>query len=294
MKTYLLSTLLLLSSVNWAVAQEELTVTNKKFFKDLESVKLAEFAVSFTTSEAKSASTQSRTNFNGAKSALKVMTTGLTEELMQKITNDAYADFVEKLESKGLSVTKYNTKKNIKESMQQYVKPSENFKVDVDYYQAYSSISTITVSAGGGPFLKFNDQYFAGYAAQDKKERLVTVNYLVNSGYIAANASKTEDNFLGKIYNKTKVAFYPGVQVFWHSGLDIWVSKKDKGEIKINKNIYKEGAAGELKSIDETQLSRYSRAVLQLTIDEQKYYNDAMDVLKQANTKIVNELIALR
>ena len=138
MKTYLLSTLLLLSSVNWAVAQEELTVTNKKFFKDLESVKLAEFAVSFTTSEAKSASTQSRTNFNGAKSALKVMTTGLTEELMQKITNDAYADFVEKLESKGLSVTKYNTKKNIKESMQQYVKPSENFKVDVDYYQAYS------------------------------------------------------------------------------------------------------------------------------------------------------------
>ncbi|RDY59273.1 hypothetical protein [Flagellimonas nanhaiensis] len=269
---------------------QELFVDKKKHLKNLQEVKLANFTVSFTTSEGKSASTISRNNFMGAKSALRVITSGLTNELMQRITDEAYADFVEKLEAHGFTITEYRPEEKLIKSMAPYFKRTENYAEDVDYYQPFSHISTITVSAGNKPFVKYGNQYMVGHAAKQNKENPITVNYLINSGYLQANAKKREDKFFGKIYNKTKVAFLPGVQVFWRSGINVWSTKSAFGEIKINTNVYREGPAGELVTKDQSNLIRRSNATLELIIDPDKYYNDAMSVLKEVNTKLINEM----
>ena len=270
---------------------QELIVENKKHLKNLGNVKIAEFTVSFTTAEAKSASTISRNNFNGAKSALRVLTTGLTKELMQRITDEAYADFVQQLEDRGFSVTRFKTEEKLNKGMRPYLKRTDNYAEDVDYYQPYSHISTITVSAGNEPFIKQANLHMVGHAAKQSKEKPITVSYLVNSGYLQTSASKREDKFFGKIYNKTKVAFLPGVQVFWRSGINVWATKSAFGEIKINENVYREGLAGELVTKDESKLQKRSNATLELIVDFDQYYNAAMSVLKESNTKLVDEMV---
>ncbi|WP_424962849.1 hypothetical protein [Ekhidna sp.] len=287
----ILSFTVILLIASATIAQDELFIDNKKFFKGMDQVNLAEFTVSFTTSEAKTASTQSRTNFSGAKSALKVETNGLSKELMQKITNEAYADFISKLEAKGFDVSRYVVEDKVKKNMLRYIKRTENFAVDVDHYQAFSAISTITASPNGQPFIIYKNQSQVGLAAKESGGKPINVNYIINSGYIQANANTAKNSFMNEIYTKTKVAFLPGIQVWWRSGIEGWEKPNKKAELKINKHIYVEsGAPGELITKNKTDLGRYGRATLEIKVDPDKYYTDAMNVLKQANTKLIDAL----
>ncbi|MFC3881038.1 hypothetical protein ACFOSV_12665 [Algoriphagus namhaensis] len=269
---------------------QQLYLDGEKAMKNIDELKVAQFTVSFMTSEFKSASTQSRDNFAGAKSALQVNTTGLTQELMQKITDDAYADFIAKAEAKGLPVSKFDGYENYPESMKRYYPSTGNFKEDCDHYQAYGKLTSITVSANGDPCM-CNDQLpLLGIAAKESDSQPISISYLLGSGYLAAKAMVDENDFLGKIYNQTDVTFYPALQVWWRSGADIYLSKAKKAEIKINEHIGAEGPAGELTVSDQTDLGSYNRATLTLAIDEQKYYSDAMQVLKEANSRLINAM----
>jgi len=274
-----------------SVIAQDLYVKNAKFLKGQKEIKLASFNVSYTTLEGKSASTQSRDNFYGAKSKLSVRTTGLSPELLQKITDEAYEDFVAKLEAKGLKVTFFDAEALADDYIKdQIVKNKGRQGEDLSHYQPFSYLKDITVAATGMPLISALDSWLVGYVAKKQKETPITVNYLINSGYLEANASKRDDKFFGKIYNKTKVKFHPGVQVFWRSGVDIWVKKNKSGAIKINEHIFSSGPAGTLVIDDQTKLISYSSAKMTLKIDPEKYHADAIDVLKQANTKIVNKM----
>ncbi|UZD22280.1 hypothetical protein PBT90_02315 [Algoriphagus halophytocola] len=269
---------------------QQLYLDGEKAMKKIDDLKVAQFTVSFMTSEFKSASTQSRSNFSGAKSALQINTTGLTQELMQRITDEAYADFKAKAEAKGLPVSKFDGYENYPESMKQYYPSTGNFTEDCDHYQAYSKLSSITVSANGEPCI-CNDQLpLMGIAAKESGSQPISISYLLGSGYLAAKAKVDENDFLGKIYNQTNVTFLPGLQVWWRSGADIYLSKSKKAEIKINEHIGAVGPAGDLTVSDRTDLGSYNRATLTLAIDEQKYYSDAMQILKEANSRIINAM----
>ncbi|MDN3202813.1 hypothetical protein [Algoriphagus sediminis] len=270
---------------------QELYLDGEKAMKKIDELNVGQFTVAFMTSEFKSASTQSRNNFSGAKSALQVNTTGLTQELMQRITDDAYADFVAQAQAKGFTVSDFDGLAHTDESMKRYYPSTGNFKEDVDHYQAYSKLSTITVSANGKPCIDYDRLNFMGIAGKNSEVPPITISYLLGSGYLAAKAKVDENDFLGKIFNQTNVTFYPALQVWWRSGADIWISKSKKAEIKINEHIGAVGAPGELTIADQTDLGSYNRATLELAIDEQKYYSDAMQILKEANTKLINAMM---
>ncbi|WP_288372564.1 hypothetical protein [uncultured Algoriphagus sp.] len=276
------------------VHAQELYLDGEKAMKNMDELKLVQFTVSFMTSEYKSASTQSRTNFNGAKSALRVVTTGLTQELMQKIADDAYADFKAKAEANGFTLSDFDVKENLPKYLVETFPKTGNFMENCDHYQVYGDISSITVSANGEPCLCNLNLGLSGYAAKESGTQPISVSYLLGSGYLAANAKVTKNTFMNEVYNKTNVTFYPGLQVWWRSGIDIWQTKSKKGEIKINEHIYREGPAGELVMEDKTELMTYSRASMNLKVDPNKYYTDAMAVLQEANDKLIAAMVKAR
>lgn len=273
---------------------QELYLNKEKALKNVDEIKIAQFAVSFTTMEGKSADSRSRDNWSGARSYLIVKTVGITPELMQKITDEAYQDFVMKLKEKQYTVSDYNIEANLSKGMKRYMPDTKPVAQNCDHYQVYSNIETTTIYANKKPGVCNNTLYFTGHAAKNSGDVPITVSYLINSGYLQANASKLKDNYLGKIYSSTKVAFLPGVQVFWRSGVDAWEKKNKAGEIKINEHVYVEGPAGELVVDEKTSLGNYSKSTLILNIDQEKYYQDALTVLKQANTKLVNAMADVR
>ena len=273
---------------------QELYLDNEKALRNVDEIKIAQFAVSFTTMEGKSADTRSRNNFNGARSYLIVNTVGLTEELMQKITNEAYQDFVKKLKEKKYTVSDYDVEANLSDGMKRYMPKTEIIRENCDHYQAFGNIETTTIYANQKPGICNDLLYMIGHAAKNSGDVPISVSYLINSGYLLANAKKHKDNNLGKIYSKTKVAFLPGVQVFWRSGVDAWEKKNKAGQLKINEHVYVEGPAGELVIDEKTSMGNYSKSTLILNVDQEKYYEDAMTVLKQANTKLVNAMADVR
>ena len=278
------------------LAQDPLHLDGEKAMKNLEELQLAQFTVAFMTSEGKTASTQSRDNFNGAKSKLMVVTRGLTPELMQRITDDAYADFIDKAEANGFSVSDYDIYENLKEGLKDYYpeKSEGNFLEDCDHYQAYGKLTTITVSAKGEPCLCYDKMAQAGLAASSSKTKPIVVSYLLGTGYLQAKAKVTENDFFGEIYNKTSVTFLPGLQVWWRSGVDIWESKSKKGEIKINAHVYVDTPPGELVTLDKSELISRSSATLAVDVNPEKYYQDAMTVLKEANNRLIAAMAKAR
>jgi len=273
-----------------ALAGEEMFLEKQKYMKGMDELKLAAFNVSFMTAEGKSASTQSRDNFMGASSKLVVNTVGLENDKLQQVVDAAYEDFVAKAGEAGFKVSKFDAMAMGPEWSSKHFKYKDNYSKDQSHYQPFTWMHDITVAATGMPLLAAKDSHLAGHAAKEQGERPITINYLIGSGYLQANASKSEDNFLGKIYNKTSVKFLPGVSVFWRSGADIWVKKNKSGSIKINEHIYHTGPAGELRQVKESSFGGRSSGELELVIDPAVYYPQALDVLKQANTKIIREM----
>lgn len=275
-------------------AHAELILEKEKLFRGVDDVKLAAFNVSFTTMEAKSASTISIDNFHGAKSALTVDTVGITEELAQRITNAAYEDFVAKVEAKGMTVSAFDAASMADDYMTKAYfskMPEGPIREDCSHYQGLSSvIKTMTVSAMDLPFYCFPQQWLVGYVGKQQKESPIVVNMLVNSGYLETRAAKVDDDFFGKVYNRTSVRFHPGVQVFWRSGLDVWPRKNRNGEIKIKDHIYMTGPAGKLEVTNDEEWGRRSYARMRLTIDPDMYYAHATQVLFEANTRLINAL----
>ena len=277
-----------------AVAADGLYLEKEKYMKKMDELKLASFNVSFMTAEGKSASTQSIDNFMGANSKLVVRTVGLENAELQKVVDAAYEDFVSKAKAAGFSVSYFDAKALAPEWVSKEFDYRDNYSTELSHYQVYGWMDDITVAASGMPLLAHKDGGLVGWAAKEQKEKPITINYTIASGYLLAKASKRDDDFFNKVYNKTNVTFYPGVQVFWRSGAEIWVKKNKKGEIKIEEHIYKEGPAGKLTENVQTDLPGRKAAELTLTIDPELYYPQALDILKQANTKIVNAMADAR
>lgn len=270
------------------VFAQELFQEKQKYMKGIEEIKLASFNVSFMTREGKSASTQSRDNFLGASSKLVVNTVGLQNEELQKVVDEAYQDFITKAEAAGFTVSYFDTQKMGPDWLE--VKYKDNYSKDLSHYQPYGWMNDVTVAPTGMKLLPYETSFHAGHAAKHQKATPITINYLIGSGYLQTNAKTRKDEFFGKIYNKTSVKFLPGVSVFWYSGAEIWKKKNKKGQIKINEHIYYEGPAGELKEVSSSEFGGRSSAEIDLVIDPAIYYPQALDVLKQANTKIINAM----
>ncbi|KZX60798.1 hypothetical protein A3724_08485 [Alcanivorax sp. HI0033] len=277
-----------------AVAGDALYLEKEKYMKKMDELKLASFNVSFMTAEGKSASTQSIDNFMGANSKLVVRTVGLENAELQKVVDAAYEDFVSKAKAAGFTVSYFDALALAPEWVSKEFKYRDNYSKDLSHYQVYSWMDDITVAATGFPLLAHKDGGLVGWAAKEQDERPITINYTIAPGYLMAKASKREDDFFNKIYNKTNVTFYPGVQVFWRSGAEIWLKKNKKGEIKIEEHIYKEVPAGKLTQNVKTDLPGRKAAELTLTVDPDLYYPHALDILKQANTKIVDAMADAR
>ena len=267
----------------------ELILDKQKTIRKMQgNLNIASFNVSFMTSEAKSASTTNFDNVWGSKSSMDVRTVGLDRDKLQAMVDGAYADFLSKLEAAGFSYQTFDSVNLVPDYMRDSVRYGSNFAENKSHYHVHTKMTDITVTPTGLPALHHINSGWAGYAAKEQKTAAITMNYLIAPGYIETNAKKTRDEFMKEVRNKTSAVFHPGVQVFWHSGAEIWQSKNKKGQIKINTHIgAPDTSGGTLKVGSREEGFHRKSAVLEYHVNDNAYYRQALDVLKQANSRIV-------
>lgn len=275
-----------------------LIMEKEKYFKKLKDPTIGQFNVSFAYSDIKQAGSYKdkwRKLDGKSESAMRVNLKGLSDEIMQKITDEAYKDFKTKLEAAGIKTSEVNLYEGVskfsKKTMEKVT--LEGYPERQSHYEAYGAVESKTVPRSGTKVISFQHPHVVGFSGNDLKKEVISVRYLLHFGYLDTTASKSENKFMNEVTLKTGVTFHPGIQVYWRSGADVYMqSHKKKGSILIKDHIGAPGDFGEIKLVEESNWGK-SYKELDITVDEQKYYQLALSALTQANTKIVNQIADL-
>lgn len=281
-------------------AGEALRTDKDKYFKKMKGVAhVAQFNVSYATADWKTASAYKDKwkKLDGASSStLAVRTEGLNDELFQKITDEAWTDFKNKLEEKNITVKT----PDFTEGVSKYTKNvlgkfmTSGIKDNQSPYEAFGNVTSRTVPATGFTAVVPDRQNQFGLAGKELGFPALNINYLVHFGYLDPSKSKAKNDFMKSTSLKTGVKFHEGVSVYWNSGADIWPKHNRVGFIRINEHVYVAEPVGKLEIVKSDQFEGFrassSNMALLLTVDPDKYYKDALDVLKRSNTLIIDAI----
>lgn len=291
-----LSVCLLALSAYAGSKDSTLILEDEKLFKKMKNPAISQFNVSFANSDIKQAGSYKdewRKLDGKSESAMRVNLKGLSDATMQKITDAAYADFKAKLEQAGINAGDANLNevpKWIKKEFDRYTR--EGYPENHSHYEAYGAVESKTVPRSGSKVIDPKFGHLVGFPAKEAKQEMISVRYLLHFGYLETKSSRSENYFMNEISLKTGVTFYPGIQVYWRSGAEVYHNHKKKGSILIKEHVGAPGEYGEMKLVEESNWDKAYKE-LDITVDEEKYYKLAVDALSQANTKIVNQIANL-
>lgn len=282
-----------------AHAADELILEKEKMFKGMKAPAIAQFNVSFAYSDIKQAGSYKdkwRKLDGKSESAMRVNLKGLSDATMQKITDATYADFKSKLEKAGVSIATADLHadlpKWITKEIDRYTK--EGYPENQSHYDAYGAVDTKTVPFSGSKVIDYKYRNMIGYAAKERKQEFIAVNYLLHFGYLDTESKRAENSFMSEVYLKTGVTFHPGVQVYWRSGAEVYQKSHSKiGAILINQHIGAPGEYGEMKVVEQSDWGKAYKEI-DIAVDEEAYAKLAIDALAQANTKIVDQIAKLQ
>ncbi len=273
-----------------------------KLFKSMKgTAHIAQFNVSFATADWKTAASYKDKwkKLDGAsKSTMAVKTEGLTDELMQKITNLAWEDFRSKLEAAGIEVKTPDFTQGVSKYTQKVLSKLQQSGIQDNQspYEVFGNVTSRTVPAEGFSVVEPARQNHFGLAGKELGFPALNVNYLVHFGYLDPSKGKAKNNFMNEMYLKSGVKFLEGVSIYWNSGVDIWPKHNKQGFIRINEHVYVDEPVGTLETVSQSSFQGFknsqSNVGLLLTIDTDKYYKDAVDVLTRANTLLVDAIKA--
>ncbi|MCA9406525.1 MAG: hypothetical protein KC684_08305 [Candidatus Omnitrophica bacterium] len=281
-----------------AHAGDALNIKNPKVFKGENKIVIGQFNVSYALADAKASNASSNDGWTRSSSVLGVEVKGLNNEMLQKITDEVYADFKEKLIANGYTIVDMDLTEGVSKYTAMVIKKytMEGYPENASLYRSSfnNKLHEITIPATGFKVINPKFQNQLGLAGKELGVKPVTMNYILHVGYLQASKNKSEGVFDQSVWLSTGVKFLEGVQVYWSSGLDMYQTYKKAGQIKINEHIYKTTPVGTTEVVSNWNVGSRASRKLELTVDPDKYYNDAIEVLKEANTRIVDAMVQNR
>jgi len=263
-KSAALILLLLISFSTQAGKDPGLILEKGKYFKKVKNPAISQFNVSFAYSDIKQAGSYKdkwRKLDGKSESAMRVNLVGLSDEVMQRITDTAYKDFRGKLEAVGMPTTELNLTDDLPEWLSKQIGKvlKDGYPERQSHYEAYGAVESKTVPFTGSQVVDVKYPYQVGFVGAQRKKEAISVRYLLHFGYLETSSSKSENDFMNKVSLKTGVTFHPGVQVYWRSGVEVYLNQKKKGSVLIKDNIGAPGDFGRsdwLRSLTGVNLTR--------------------------------------
>lgn len=278
-------------------------IEKSKQFRGIEKVLVPHFALSFVVADQKSAvaSTNRSNRFaRKATSTTRARLAGLTDETMQAITNQAYADFIQSLKDNGIEVVQEDAgeaqalARQTKMPMTRFVDgPAKNYSAYRKAYnnnitdQTFSPTGTqlLTPRIGNAPI-----PYMYGASARELGVPVLVVDYVVTFGHIAAEA-KEYYGIAGRGDAAASTSFSPGLQVMWSSDIKLFRSERKTGRLMIEKNAWTAEPFATMEANDWAGSSRTERDIV-VTVDNALYQQAALDVIARATDNLVTHMVA--
>lgn len=292
------------------VTSGTVVVESEKNIKKLQRLGVPQYNISFAIEDGKIAvaETQKEGKFGKAKATASAYAriTGLQPQTMQSIVDEAYADFVSKLEAAGFEV---DAEAFAKTQGNQYVTFHPGPVNNYSYYRVFNNkLNDVTVAPTGMKVLKSQPNTL-GLPAGELGLTLLNVQYLLHFGYFGAETKAREETFGSGASAEARVTLGQGLQVYWHSGINVVnglenAFKKPNAKVLVNNNFYstvpfghttKDGASGGRKGLMgavTAGLIGGQRYVI--AVNEGEYAAVAQAVLQEVNSALVAELAAKR
>lgn len=288
------------------VTMGTVVVEKEKNLKGISKVGVPQYNISFAMEDGKMAVAETTKSMFGAKASASAYArlSGLGTDTMQAIVDQAYADFMQRLKAAGFEV---DGEAFSKIENHQYVKLNDGPMENGSYYRAFNNkLQDITLAPTGMEVVKKN-QSALGLAADDAGLTFLSVEYLLHFGYFDTDTQTTEATAISGAAAEARVTLGQGLQVYWHSGMDVVnghenAFKKPNAKIMVDKNFYsttpygnttKDSASGGKKGLMGAFTAGFvggERYVINVVEDE--YASVALEVLKEVNQALVNELAA--
>ncbi len=304
-------------------AAEPVAVVEPKNFAGQNTLYVGDFRVTFVTfdkSSAKAESPMFSSDRGYARSTLRATLNGVSDEMMQAITDEAYRDFVSRLAQNGYTLGPDSTlqqnrqwsKINFEDSP---LKNTSSFKLVTggnreDASFAPTGRQLVEMNRGG------TMPYNAYYAAKEMDDPIINVNYVVHFVYFGSETDYQSNDFYdykGAEYS-AEVSAGQGIQVVPGSGIELMrgvdgTFSKPNGRITINAPVVITGPFG--KMADSTSGfqkaantfssimgmgSGKASSAKDITVNATPaiYRERALAVLKEANTRLLGAMVAAR
>lgn len=242
--------------------------------------------------------------FFGAKATASAYAriVGLQPQTMQKIVDEAYADFISQLTIAGFDVDA-DAYAKIKDSQHitLHTGPAEN----KSYYRAFNNkLNDITVAPTGMNVLKSHGNGL-GVIADEIGLPFLNVEYLLHFGYIDTETQTTEATLISGSTAEARVTIGQGLQVYWHSGMVVVnglenAFNKPNAKVMVEKNFYSTAPFGhttedEASGGKDGLLGAFTAGFIGgeryvINVVEDEYVSTSLAILKQVNAALVTEL----
>ncbi len=298
---------------------DDVVIDNAKAFAGVNKVIIGNFTVAFL--EEKRGSNKAGGGYGGKASATMTLK-GLTPELMQQITDAAYADFVSKLQAKGYTVADRGQLLNYPDFAKTESQPSP-LKEESSFFGA-STDTTFVTPSGFGPIRFFMGEFGKGLGlsamgnnpftaankfAGETKIPVISATYTIDFANTGGHGGRFSMSASLQVGQGISVAPGSGVSLVggWQGGT---FSANPNGSAKLGQAV---GSDAEFGTVTNTTSGAAVGAEValnvvtalmgagtnqnrsfEITADPAKYASGAKAVLSETNSALIGQMAASR
>lgn len=252
---------------------------------------VAQYNVNYIVAEQASALTQNKPqnkaqNNGPVTPALLVHLEGVNGDVLKAITEAAYTDFNDKLTARGFAISNRSIDERLSPfAISQLSKNTvKGFGKNVAQFRQFSEnrIDTVTVGPEELPVIRPDQHLAIAIAAGENGTRPMTVDYTLRFARLESGSPANST------VADTGVSFTPSLELIAGSHLALYHNPKNVAKITLREPISarRQNQNRELQTadgFDGVKVYRYR-------VDAQRFQRDALELLKQANSRLVNAL----
>lgn len=273
-----------------------IAVHKKRRFKGLQRVTVPHFAVSFGLADSAQTRTRSSNNYaSGTSISAAAEISGLTEPVLQSLTDFAYQDFLQKMAAAGYEVMPgpQSQQMLLRNKLNRTTVSSEPVRNLSVYHNAFNpNFKDITFAPQGMSL--FKPMWEASMATKKLGVPALNVQYSVHFAWFEGQSSKDRRAFSGNETLSSSMGTNLNVQVIYSSGVELLGDTAGNPKFSVEGTFYSNEPYWNDYDVSNTGGGSRKRMEVSVEATDWAYYYEAMKTLARTNTALVSQMAAAR
>ena len=274
-----------------------IAVNKKKKFKKLQKVLVPHFAVSFGIEDSATARSNSRNTYGaGASAAASAELRGLSDSLLQKITDAALEDFKRQMASNGYEaiVGPQAQQMLLNSQKMRYSKVFDGPVKDMSVYHfAFNgNFKDVTYAPTGMKLI--NPMWEASMATKKLDFPSLNVQYSVHFAWFDGKSSYDRRAFSGNEAMAASMGTNLNVQVIYSSGIEILGDTANNPKVSVDGTFFSKSAFTDNVEVKDSGGGSRKRRKLVVTANQDAYYRESIKTISRANTGLISQMASLK